>query len=309
MSSDDQTPVYGATDAIDSISELARQRRALAEQQSERPIPDFIRSVESSEVIYYFFPSALPFRQLDLAAVSAALSSLYEVQIQGPDLSPLLKTLTLEQVMELNEEERMARLVRVTDVAIEWTNGKFPLRDDYVPIRTIAITYEAVQIAVSGVSEVAEVIAKEVVELLWQLAGSKRKYADVEKHLKLVGYGTATRLELGYGPECLLNPKVMEFLDSNLSNGSRYAESMGIVPVRSGTETKRQVNAVAALDDLTLKVITFDPATGYAENCEIQFSIMGTADFKTGSLRARSAQPFEKHVDLLSNLFQAVNQS
>lgn len=309
--SDDYSPASGsppAPSSVDAISDLARQRRELAERESERPRPDFIHSVDHSEVIYYFAPSALPFRQLDIPAMSEALSSLYQVQIKGPDLSPLLRTLTLEQVMELSEEDRMARLVRADDVGFQWTNGKFPLRDDYVTVRIIAVTFEAVQVAVAGVSQVAEVIAKEVIELMWQLSGSKKKYADVERYLKLVGYGTSTRLELGYGPECLLNPRVMEYLDANLTAGQRYAEAIGVVPISPRGFSRKQVSAVAALDDLTLRVSTFDPATGYSEHSDIQFSVTAESDYRTGRLRVTTAQPYEKHVELLSDLFSAIAQ-
>jgi hypothetical protein len=287
----------------DAISELARQRREIAERESTRPRPDFIQSVEHSEVIYYFLPVAIPFRQINIPAVSDALASQYEVRIAGPDFSPLLASFSLEQLMAMSEEEKMAHLVRTDDVRLRWTDGKFPLRDDFVPIRLIAFTFEAVQVAVAGVSQVAEVIVKEVVELVWQLAGAKKKFSDVERFIKLRGYGTVTRLELGYGPECLLNPAITEFLNSNLAEGKHYADSMGVVAV--GNEVKN-LNAVAAFDDLTLRINTFNPMSGYSDSSEVQFSVTGSSDYTTGLLRARSSMPYEQHVEFLSGMFQAV---
>ena len=192
----------------------------------------------------------------------------------------------------------------MADASLAWTDGRFPLRDDFVPIRSVKLTWEAIQVNVAGVSQIAEVIAKEVIELVWQLAGSKKKFADVEKFLQVVGYGTRTRLNLGYGPECLLNPQVMKFLDSNLAEGPRFAASMGRVPVSASKSG--QVSAAAALDDLTIFINKFDSSSGYTDDSELRFSITARSDYKSGRLAVTSTLPYEKHVELLSGLFKAV---
>ena len=94
----DSTPVSG-----DAISELAQERRKLAQIESERPRPEFIEGVETSEVIYYFLPEAIPFTQIDVLALTESLGNLYKVQLKGPDISPLLATIPREQLASMTE--------------------------------------------------------------------------------------------------------------------------------------------------------------------------------------------------------------
>jgi len=305
---EDRSSSPASDDLMSDLARETRERRELAERESVRPRPKFIHSVEQSEVLYTFLPAAIPLAQIDANVLNDSLRSLYKLQLAGPDFAPLLTKIPREQLAQMDETELLNRLIRDRRASLKWTDGSFPLRDDFVPIRLVEVNFESIDVSVSGVSQVADVIAKEVMELLWQLAGSKRKFADLEYLLQLVAFATATRLNLGYQPECLLNPALMQFLDGNLAKGKRYASEMGRIKFPREAE-EGNTTAIAALDDLTIRVSRFNGTTGYAEDSEINFSVTTKSDYRTGRLLATTTLAYEKHVELLTELFGEITKS
>jgi hypothetical protein len=297
----------GADDEVqDPISEFAQKRRAEAEAESARPKPDFIQSVDQSEVVFTLSPAGIPFRQTRLAELNASLQTMYGLQVVGPDFSPLLKTMSRDQLAAMDEAELYGRLMRANDTRLRWEEGRFPLRDDYVAIQSVNLNYESVHVVVRGVSQIADVIVKEIIEKVWELAGSKKKFSDVEPLVQLVAYGTRTRLSLGYGPECLLNPRLLKYLDDSVTSGNGFATAMG--RTRANADGPDPVFAIAALDDLQIVIRKFNQANGYSEDAKIGFSVTAQSDFRTGRLLASTGLPYEQHVALLSSLFTAVRE-
>lgn len=296
-------PAQGA-DRSDALSELARQRREEVARDSDRPKPDFLQSVEQSEVIYSFDLSGVPFRQMDIRAVSDQLDEAYGVQLDGPDFSPLLSVMTREQLVASDESVLLRKLVSLNNPGtIKWKDGRFPLRDDFIEIRSITLNYEAIQVNVAGESEVAELVAKETMELIWRLAGSKKSFdTDLKPLVLLTAYGTRTRLQLGYGPEVLLNQALLDFFDANMSKGRKFAKSMGRQKTNE-LPSLQDVQAVTSMDSLTLKVHWFNPATGYTEDCDIEFDVTARSDYRTGRISCTTRLPYDRHMELLTALF------
>jgi hypothetical protein len=303
-----ENPISPASEG-DLISELAREtreRREIAVRESVRPRPKFIESVDMSEVLYVGRPPAFPLTLIDVAKLNEALRSQYQLEMADLDLSPLLTKLSRDQLARMDEVELLKRLAREPNAELKWVAGRFPLRDDFVPIRMIEINFESILVSVAGVSQVAEVIAKEVLELMWQIAGTKKRFADLDPLMSLVAYGTGTRLNLDQAPESLLlNPALVQFLDANLAEGSKYAASMGRTRLSVDRATTK-ISAVASLDDLVLRVSRFDPASGYAEQSSVKFSVTAQNDYGSGRLLVSSTLPYEEHVQFLVELFQAV---
>jgi len=303
--SDDQDR---SSDIVSELAELAREtreRREHAVEESARPRPKFIETVDSSEVLYTFRPSAIPFRQVDIQHLNDWLQDQYAVRLADPDFSPLLTKISRDQLAQMDETELLRRLVREANAQLTWEDGRFPLRDDFVPITSIGINFESIDVSVAGLSQVAEVIAREVLEAMWTLAGSKKSFADLQSAIQLVAYQTGTRLNLDHTTECLLNPGLIQFFDANLAIGNKYAASMGRTAV-SPDKLNEQINAVAAIDDLTIHISRFNPTTGSAEDSNLRFSVMAKSDYRSGRVRVISELPYDQHVEFLASLFKVV---
>ena len=307
MSSEEQHTDEASSRAeleTDPITLLALQRRQDAEAQSLRPRPDFIDSIERTSVSYTFDPSALPYKHVDAIRLNSEIESRYGSQLEA-DFSPLLSSMDEKDFGLLGQDERLQKLTKTSKSSLQWSGGRFPLRDDFVGINLIFINRERIVVSVSGVSQVAETIAKEIIEIMWSISGSKKTYADVEKLLQLKAFTTQTRLLLGFGPERLLNKSLINFLNAQLASGANYAASMG--KIKQNYTFDSSLSAVVSLDDLTIRVAKFDAISGYYEPCEIQFSVTAQSDYNTGRILAITEMPYEEHVELLENLFKELD--
>jgi len=286
----------------DPISELARQRRDKAEREAARPRPEFIESVDRSEVFYALnAQGGIPYQLIDATSLVSSLAESYDLSLVNPDYGPLLREVGREGLSQMSQEEALQQLTGQQDSSLSFENGRFPLRDDFVIISAVDINFESIGVAVAGVSDIAEVVAQEIVELMWRIAGANKRWADLERLVIARGYSTTTRVNLGSGPEFLLNPALVEYLEAHLSGSDGFARYMG----RMTSPSVGTIRAVAALDDLILKVRRFNDQTGYSDEANLAFSVMTSTDYRTGFLSCSSLMPYDKHVELLQGVFDA----
>jgi hypothetical protein len=299
---DDEGFIGLPDDAGDAISEIARERRLAAERESTREKPAFLTGIEQSEILYTFRPLAMPYSTVDPVALSAKLEDIYGLRLARLDLSPLLNKMSKDQVLHLETSEALKAIVRAPESQLRWEDGRFPLRNDFVGIRGVSINFESILVVVAGVSEVAEVVAQEIVELMWRLSGAKKAWQDVQQGLMLTGYGTATRVDLGFASESLLAREFTDFLRDKLENGPSYARYMG----RQATPDEQSVVAVSGLDELHMKVSRFDPSAGNSSTSMVRFSVTARSDFRRGRMLVTTEMPFDKHMDFLGEIFDAI---
>ncbi|KZF06687.1 hypothetical protein A2J03_24125 [Rhodococcus sp. EPR-157] len=301
--------ILGDSGAVpgDALTELARERRQKAEEESRRSKPAIIESVTQSEVVYSFDPAAVPYTQFDISALNAKLEELYSITLsEDLDFGPLLKRFQPKQLHELGQEELLRRLARASGSAFAWTDGQFPTRDDYVPIRSIRCNFESILVSVAGQSQVAEVVAQEVLEALWEAAGVKKKWSDLKRKVLLTGYGTRTRLNLGKSFEDTVNPEFLGYLRSNMVDGQNFAYFMGR---QEGNSTHTGLMAAVMLDSLTFKIAGFNSLSGRAEDHELQFEVTRQSDYGTGRIVASSGLPYDHHEKLMIGLFGGPNRT
>lgn len=283
----------------ETLSAIAKKRRADAESIAETYSGSIIQSVDRSTVTYTFTPLAIPYQQVDYAAVDEALMNLYKITRKNPDFSPLLREMTPQQLSNMGEGERFRSLLQNTNSQITWESGQYPLKNDFVEISFLSVNFESVKVAVKGQSQVAEVIVKEFMELLWQSTGIKKSYLDLSSKLQLRGFSTQTRLQLDSPIEDVLRPTFMDYLKENLAEGHRFAAHMGMV-----SNSERPVYATIAVDDLILRVATFDPQTGAGRTHRLSFRVTAASDYGTGRVVADSELPYDQHVKLVAGLFE-----
>ena len=108
-------------DHPDALSELARRRREQAEEESQKARPDMVEAVTQSEVRFIFPTYLMPYGDADPVAVSDRLLSMYGVDLQPPNIAPLLKTMSREELSRLDDESLLRRLVRDSSSDLRWT--------------------------------------------------------------------------------------------------------------------------------------------------------------------------------------------
>jgi len=302
---DDATPIL--TD--DAFSVLARERRERAEQQAAIPKPDFVTDIEQTEVAYTFRPSALPpLAQVNLKDLADSLKASFKVKLEPIDFSPLLrKGLTMDQLAAMDEATRIDQLMSIAESRLRFTSGRFPLRNDFVPIRHISIDFERIYVSVGGHTGIAEAIAEDVFESLWRQVGTAKRWVDAQSKVVLVGYATGTRIVAPFSAELLLNPRLSKVLRDAFSSESRYVDTIGAFqPIGSGHGV---LSAVATLDQLTIRVSKFDSRSGESYQSELVFNVTARSDHGTGQMLVTSELKYEDHVELLRGVIEALTQS
>jgi hypothetical protein len=300
--SDDISVRVGSDD--DALSAIARERRAKAEQESNRVKPSIIESVIESSVIYTFDTAAIPWGQFDILALTSQLEDMYKTHLsEGLDFSPLLKNSDARQLHEMDPDTRLQRLALSSDAVITWSSGRFPTsRGDFVKIVTIMINYETILVAVGGQSTVAEVVAQEVLEAIWLAAGVKKKWSELEKLALLTGYGTQTRIKTPVAFESSINTAFIDYLRNNMVDGEKFAYAMG----RQASDRDGKMHASVALDTLKLRISIFNEVTGKSSTENVEFEVTRNNDYGKGKLVARSELPYDAHEKLVLGLFGTI---
>ncbi len=290
----------------DEISEIARRRREAAEREAATPRPSYVTAVEHSELIYYWAPSAVPFRNVPPGDLVSSLDSMFGLTLSSLDISPLLAKTPRDHLLAMTEEEQLADLVKGGSV-IKFEGGKFPLRNDFVAIPEISMNYESLLVKVGGVTSVADAIAQDVLELQWKLAGSTKRWEDIKDHVLMKGYGTATRVELGELVEKLVEPKLLEAVSSQLTEGRAVARHMGqFKPNQTATN---ELVANVFFDDLVLKISRYEPATGSFYQSDIRFSVTARNDNGTGRVLFTTEMDYDNHLAVLDELVEALKSA
>jgi hypothetical protein len=286
------------------IGDLARSRREKAQQESDKPRPAFVEAVEQSEVLYIFDPLAIPSQVLEPSVFVDFIAKAYGSKLEPLNIAPLLDKMSREEVMKLDEEGVILELVRRGVGELAFGYGKFPLRNDFVVIRKIAVNSESILANIVGVTSVAETIAAEVGEFLWRAAGVTKQWPEIAKRIKITGYGTATRVKLDFPTERLLNPKLVQYVRDNLTEGQNIGSRFG--RIRKDLTVDSRIAAVASLDELHLKVDRFDLTTGATESNAIRFSVTARNDYGVGRLLVTSPMAYAQHEEFLKQLFGVI---
>ncbi len=306
MSTSDETISAG----LEDLGEFARERRRAAAQATERARPSFVEFVDYSEVMYTFTPpaTALPLAQADSTTLAESIHRMYQSAPKLSDLSPLMEKHSKEEIMNMSENAMLAAILKSRSPSIVFEGGVFPLKNDFVAIHSIDVSFESVLVRAAGPSQVAEAIIVEFVEMLWKAAGVDKRWEHLSKSLVSTAYGTSTRVDLGLSVESLLSPAFRTFIQDDVVGGKNYAKFMGRQRVRNSSNPQ-PVSTMAALDELHMAVNTFDLSTGQHMANTVRFSVMAGSDYGTGRVRVSSTMHYDRHVEFLTDLINRLSPS
>lgn len=286
----------------DEFSELARRRRQDAEDEAAERPPDFILSVDRSEVNYVLEPSAIPIKYIDPEVLLELMESNYSATLEPPDLGSLVRETSLQAVQEMSSAERLKRAWALPDASIEFRDGRLPTKYGFIPIREIYIDVEKILVRIHGISTFAEAVVFEVLEIIWRSANADRKYSELDEFVRLKGYATATNVDFGDVASNLLGPRVLPLLNASFGQGGAFAGAFGTRSHREAFRPPTNVVCRVTLDELHLNVSRYDLGTGATYTGLLRFSIRAKDDQGTGRMLVASHLPYDDHVKLLSAL-------
>jgi hypothetical protein len=303
----EQFPGPDLLDVSDAIGELARARRERVIEAVPSPQPPWLESIDAGEITYIFRARALPFRQMDPQAFTQALREAYGLTLGRLDLSPLLTQIPREELARLSEREMLEHLVRTEGGQLTLTNGKFTQRNDFYAINIVNIDFESIQVQVAGPTVVAEAVAQDVAEMVWAAVGVTKQWPAIESNLMLIGYGTSTRVNLPGGSHLLLNPGLWAFLQGNLNEGPAFAKDLAATPAPApGAAQTDQVVGVPTLDSVEIRIGILNLTTGSEEPASLEFDVRARSDHGSGRVRVTTQLAYERHVELLGALVEAL---
>lgn len=290
-----------------AISELAQERRERATPSLARALPDVIKSIHRAEVAYTIEPRWLPLPYVDVERLIARLKVVFGLSLDGPDISPLVPELPREELIALSPFDAVGRLFRSRNCLVVFRNGRFATgRDDFVPILSVRMTREQILVAVEGVGEVAELVVAEIVELLWECAGAPKRWDAIKPNVQLIGYATATYVDLGLEFETLLSPAVRKFMNDNVTDGERYADHVGDYLAHDDFGPPPGSFLRWAAEEIDFVLFRFDTRNGRRQQTALKFSVANRSSYGSGRLLVSSELPFHKHVACVAELAEAL---
>jgi hypothetical protein len=298
----------GVSDSLNILDDIAKRRREEVQTQSAKPLPDFIESITQTEVRYIFRPDDLPLGQVDAAKLVESVIGSYGVQLDSLDIGELLQTVPRERLLKMDDNEVLALLLRSSgSKKLRFIGGKFPLKFDFVPIRSISIDFESIHVSVAGISDVAETVTQETLQMIWKAAGSDRDLASILKTRAIVGYATGTRIALPFPLERLLSPRLQKHFEDHFLAGERFGAKFRGLSRRNGFNASENIVCTVAVDDLTFTVHSWDPISGSQESQDLRFAVTARDDYGTGNVRVSSTLSFSDHVRFLEILIEDLN--
>lgn len=295
---------------LSEYSKYAQERREKLEKDlSSKPAPQFILSVQQAEVSYTIDPLMLPYSQVDFPKFSDLLKEKYNLCFRKPSIPESLIDLSACEEIDSRHVETLMRTEQSSG-CLEFTSGRFPVsRDDFVPVKSIRMTWEAVQVVVQSNSKVAEVIVKEVVESLWESTGSPKRWDNISPMVQMIGYATATKVNFGIPLNRFLSVPLSSFLDQEVANGSKYGAGMMTRSARDNFAPPPDTFVTWAVDELQLYIYVFNKKNGRYERCKLQFSVRTVDEENTGIFTFVSELPFDEHVACLEKLKSQLESS
>lgn len=307
-------------EAVALVTQIAKQRRKAAEPKITQEQPDFIMDIRNSDVRYGFHPRALPFGLADFSIFRSILEKEYGLQFVIPEQLPQLMqelggasgapSSTGQASVSLNVDAVGQYLFRLESPMAVFSRGRFDItKRSLVAIEKVSFDVESISVTVSGTTDIAELLIKDLVQYLWASAEADRSWEEIEKNLQNKTFGTSTRVRLGFSPLELLNPRFTEFIDSEVLQGARYGRMMGSRSDRDSFEVPKNSRELAFLDELQIGVSRYDETSCTHQSQTLRIGV-GRKDYQgTDVVDINSNLSFEEHIQFVALLIAKTQPS
>lgn len=303
MSSDEESVLSSiAEDRRRHVEEAQLERQRQVARSTSTVKNELVQANNHGEVAFTISPSLLPYTVIDGNEFISQMAERFGVRFKLPQVNlPLGQDrapgFSREQIADF------PRYVTSGDLRLEFEDGLVSLnvgREDFVPptaVRAITFTRENITASVVGRSDIAEMIAKECWELLWNLAKGQtpRTFDELAKAgLQIVSHGNSTTIDLGANPKELFKVEFISTIErlfgskDSLSANLReyvYSDQAGLMPH----------DPVVNLDEIQFKVHVSN-ASGSSDEAPIRLSVTRRADGGTNLISLVTQLPYDDHL-------------
>ena len=294
-------------ETINALDKEAQKRREAVNIKAAKPLPEIIRSIQSTTVVYTVHPSILPFSLVDPQRLVLLIHQRFGLNFRHPEYTSSLKNLGIDP-SNITEEGILQFLFRGSKPQISFENGRYSTGPDFILIEDLAFGRETIAATVKGITDVAELVISESFSIFWEAAGAPKRWdnRETQKNIQLVSYRSVTDVELGFPSEMLLNIKLKEFLDSEIPKKCGIGVSM--LPYSSYDKFSPNPNAVAtwSFDRQIINVHVFDPINGINNTAQIDIDVTARGNRGRGVIELTTELPLDLHVKLAEQICQAV---
>ena len=284
--------------------DLSEERKRLLAEQNERSegvvktinsthVDDFIVEVTHSEVYYTIHPRRLQFSRFTFSQLREKLQSKYRLVYHPSDQSDLNPSYE-DHLVDLSQGRRKQ---------IVFVSGLYEIKGQpAVEIISVSFTREGVIAAVQGHSNFADLVAKEVSELVFDLGGSPTVFDNLGRDLQLKSYATETMVDLGIPFNKLLSASMTEVIDKEAGDSEGCLQFT--VPEKINEKNDRVLRISWAVDDIIIRVSAFNESSGENHISQFKFSVKTRSDYGGTVIGVSSQLPYERHVSFLRQIIK-----
>lgn len=302
----------------DVLSSIAEERRRHVEEAQQERKEEVARSAASSsselvkandhgEVQFVINPSFFPYSVVNGIDLIARMNDRFGVRFEPPSLGMQLggkrpDSLSEEQLAEL------PKYVNSKDLNLRFVDGLVSLnigKQGFIPptmIKVIVFASQNIMVSVVGTSDIAEMIAKECWEVLWDLAKGQtpRTFEELaESGLDLVSHSNATTIDLGANPKVFFRPEFVGTIERLF--GSKDGLSANFrKDVRSSNRRSMPFDPIVNVDEVQFKIHI--PTLSGTEEASLQFSVTRRNDSGTSRITLVTQLPYQDHLSAVEEI-------
>lgn len=307
------------------ISTIAEERRKHVEEaQLERQrevarntatsTDELVKVNDHGEVALTIHPSLLPYTVIDGNEIIHEMAERFGVRFKMPQIS---MPLGHDHSPGFSEEQiaDFPRYVTSGDLRLEFENGLVSLnvgKQDFVPptaVKVITFSNEVIVVSVTGRSDIAEMIAKECWELLWDLAKGQtpRTFDELAKAgLQIVAHSNATTIDLGTNPKEIFKADFISTIEELFGSKDSLSKSFREY-VYSNEAGEMPSDPIVSVDEIQFK-IQVPNASGSSDEAPLRLSVRRRADGGTNLISLVTQLPYADHLSAVKDIVESLQR-
>ena len=298
-------------ETLQALDREAKKRREEVTLKAKQPLPEFLRSIESTTVYYTVDPDILPFSLVDPLKLATLLGQRFGLRFKPPQFDlKRLETLGIDPT-KTTEEGLLRYMLQGDSPTIAFNQGRYPTGpDSFVLIEELAFSREIIAAKVKGITEVAQQVIAEAFAIFWESAGAGRRWdsTKTQDRVYLVSFSSVTMIDLGERAELLVCAPVRNVMNREI--GKSQGLGVAMLPFSAYDNFAPNPNAIASwsFQRLVLNVHVFDPPSGRTITAQLDVDTKATGDRGRGVVELSTELPFDLHVDIARTIRSVLSE-
>lgn len=300
------------TKGLQAIENEALKRREEINLKSKKPLPKYIKSILNTTVRYTVDTELLPYSLLNPSFLINSLKEKFNLKFHKPNFSNRGLDVFGINPQNVTEEAVLEFVMNSKEPELIFKNGRYITGPNtFVKIEYLAFSDELVTIQIQGISDIAELIIADAVNLFWEASGGKISWdsEDVQEKILLKSYSTFTLLDLGFDPKTLLNPSLSELFENQKGKKENYFSYM--MPLSRLDDYKPSDSFISNWNfrELTLQINVFDSDTGRTNLAKLEIGTRARSETGKGIVLVSSELPYDTHIKLAEDLKNSIEKT